>query len=403
MRKFFSKVNNYSRFGAPAQAKMLKIYPYFKVITSEQGPRVTMDENEVLMLGSNNYLGMTTHPAVRQAAIEAIEYYGVGTTGSRFLNGNMAPHVELEQKLAEFIGTEEVVIFPSGMQANLGGISSVLSKKNEWVLSDEQNHASIIDGIKLGNPDSSHTLVYKHNDMEDLEAKLKKVPKGKALITTDGIFSMEGDIAHLDQIVDLAEDRDAGVYVDDAHSMGVLGDHGRGTANHFNLTDKVEITMGTFSKSFATVGGFVATNAKIANWIRHHARSFIFSASMPPANCATALKVLEIIEQDDSYQKNLLRMADRMRTGLIDLGFELGGQNTPIIPIIIGKKNLTFKFYKQLFGNKPVGIFANPIVPPATAPKRDLIRTSYIATMDESIIDEGLAIFESVGKKMKII
>ncbi len=401
MAKFFGKCNRYYRLGAPAIAKASGIYPYFNVIEGEQNPIVKMGGHDVIMLGSNNYLGMSSHPEVKQAAIDAINKYGVGTTGSRLLNGTMELHVELEQRLAEFMGTEDAIVFSTGMQTNLGGISSLLTEKDEWIISDEKNHASIIDGIRLGKNNPNNKLVYKHNDMEDLEKKLKQVPKGKALIVTDGVFSMEGDIAPLDHIKDLAEDRGAGVYVDDAHSIGVLGPHGRGTAAYFGID--VDVTMGTFSKSFASIGGFIATNKKITNWMRHKARSFIFSASPSPANVAVVLKILEIIEKNDSYQKNLLSVANRMRNGLKDLGFNVGNSTTPIIPIIIGKQNRTFKVYKKLFQNLPKGVYTNPVVAPATDKGRELLRTSYIATMNNEIIDEALGIFENIGRSMKII
>ena len=304
MANFFKKCKQYYRFGEPTKAKLMKIYPYFHTIKSEQDPIVEMDNRRIIMLGSNNYLGMTSHPEVKKAAQEAIEEYGVGTTGSRLLNGTMDIHVELEKRLARFVGTEDAVVFSTGMQTNLGALSSLLSDHEEYVISDQQNHASIIDAIKLSRMDPSHKKIFKHNDIEDLERCLKEVPKGKGLIVTEGVFSMEGDVAPIDAIVDLAEDYEAGVYVDDAHAMGVLGPHGRGSAAHFKCTDKVDVTMSTFSKSFASIGGFVAASEEICNWIRHKARAFIFSASPPPASCATVLAVLDIIEKDDSKTLN---------------------------------------------------------------------------------------------------
>jgi len=399
---FFKKCKTYYRFGGPTQAKIMRIYPYFKEIESQQEPVVIIDGKEVIMLGSNNYLGMTSHPKVKKAAMNALEKYGTGTTGSRLLNGTMSIHVQLEKELAEFLEKEDAVVFSTGMQANLGALSSLLSEKDEWVISDQQNHASIIDGIRLARMDPTHKKIFKHNDMEDLEQKLKEVPKGKGLIVVDGIYSMEGDIAKLDYIIDLAEDYEAGVYVDDAHSTGVIGKNGRGTASHFNLTDKVDVIMGTFSKSFASVGGFVAASKEICNWIRHKARSFIFSASPPPANCATVLAVLDIIRNDDSYQKNVLRLAEKMRKGLQDLGLDTGHSQTPIIPIIIGQFRKTMRAYKELMNAKPKGIFTNPVLPPATPKGRELLRTSYMATMNDGIIEEALQIIEEKARKLKI-
>jgi 8-amino-7-oxononanoate synthase len=403
MSKFFKKCNRYFRFGEPTVAKNLGIYPYFHQIHGEQNPVVQMDDKDIIMLGSNNYLGMTSHPKVKQAAIDAIETYGVGSTGSRLLNGTMDIHIELEERLAKFMGTEDCVVFSTGMQANLGGISALLSEKDEWIISDQQNHASIIDGIRLGRNNPKNKKIYDHCDMDSLAKCLKDTPKGKALIVTDGVFSMEGDLAPMNELMDLAEDREAGVYVDDAHAVGVIGDHGRGTASHFNMVDRVNLTMGTFSKSFATCGGFIAANEQICNWLRHKARAFIFSASPPPAVCATVLAVLDIIEKDDSHRQKLLAVGDKMRNGLTDMGYDTGDSVTPIIPLVVGETRRTIKFFKKLFEHKPRGIFTNPVVHPATPKGRELIRTSYIATMSDEVISEALDIFEEIGKEMKIL
>jgi 8-amino-7-oxononanoate synthase len=403
MSKFFKKCNRYYRFGEPTVAKNLGIYPYFHRIHGEQAPVVQMDDKEIIMLGSNNYLGMTSHPKVKQAAKDAIDVYGVGSTGSRLLNGTMDIHIELEERLAKFMGTDDCIVFSTGMQANLGALSALLSEKDEWIISDQQNHASIIDGIRLGRNNPKNKKIYEHCDMDSLAKELKDVPKGKALIVTDGIFSMEGDLAKMNEIMDLAEDREAGVYVDDAHAVGVIGDHGRGTASHFNMVDRVNLTMGTFSKSFATVGGFIAANEQICNWLRHKARSFIFSASPPPATCATVIAVLDIIEKDDSHQQKLLAIGDKMRKGLTDIGYDTGDSVTPIIPLVVGESRRTIKFFKKLFEHKPRGIFTNPVVHPATPKGRELIRTSYIATMSDEVTSEALEIFEEAGKDMKLI
>lgn len=398
------KCKKYERSGIATVAKRVGLYPYFKQISSEQGPIVRMEDREIIMLGSNNYLGMTGNPIVKEKALEAMKQYGVGTTGSRLLNGTFQLHVELEKRLAAFLGKEDCVAFSTGMQANLGAISSLLSPVNdEYVLSDELNHASIIDALTLSKIGHDKKIIYKHNDLDDLQEKIEHIPKGKALIITEGVFSMEGDIPPLDKIVSIAKKHKAMIYLDDAHGVGVLGPEGRGASAQFDVTKDVDILMGTFSKSFASSGGYIASSKTICNWVRHHARSFIFSASMPPANCATVLAVLDLIEQDNSYRKNVLQLSDRMRKGLVEAGFEIGNSTTPVIPIFIGDDILAFRVYKKLFRNKPRGIFTNPIRPPAVPHGRELLRTSYMATMTEEIIDEALEILTTVGKKMKII
>jgi len=402
MDSFNKKCRKYQRFGLPTIAKTFGFYPYFNVINSEQEPIVRMDDKEIIMLGSNNYLGMTANSIVKKSAIDAIEKYGSGTTGSRLLNGTFQIHKELEIRLAKFLGKEDCVIFSTGMQANIGTLSSLIGEKDQWVLSDELNHASIIDGIVLSRMTKGNKAIYGHNNMDELRGIIKKIPKGKAMIVTEGVFSMEGDICPLDEIVEIADENDAFIFLDDAHSVGVLG-NGRGTASHFNLTEKVDIIMGTFSKSFASCGGYIASSKAICNWLRHNSRAFIFSASIPPANCATVLAVLDILENDDSYSKRVLDLAERMRKGLKDANFDIGNSLTPIIPIVIGKEMLTYKFFKKLFYYKPKGIFTNPIRSPAVSKGRELLRTSYMATMNNDIVDESLDIITQVGKKLKIV
>ncbi|MBS3801752.1 MAG: pyridoxal phosphate-dependent aminotransferase family protein [Candidatus Thermoplasmatota archaeon] len=404
MNEIMKTCKKYKRSGIATIAKKMGLYPYFHPITSEQGPLVKMEGKEIIMLGSNNYLGMTGNNQVKSKAIRAMQEFGVGTTGSRLLNGTFALHDSLEQRLAKFLGKQDCVIFSTGMQANLGTISSLLlSIDDSVVISDELNHASIIDGITLAKLPKNRKVIFSHNDANDLKQKLKTVPKGKGIIITEGVFSMEGDVPPLDKITELAKQYDAMLYVDDAHGIGVLGPEGRGAAAKFKVTKEVDILMGTFSKSFASSGGYIAADKAVCNWVRHHARSFIFSASMPPANCATVHAVLDLIENDNSYRENLLCVADKMRKGLDDLGFEIGLSTTPIIPIIIGDEMKAFKFYKKLFNHKPKGIFTNPVRAPAVPKGRELMRTSYMATMTEDLIDDALSIFETVGKKMKFI
>ena len=384
-------------------AKKQGLYPYFMELCSEQGPIVNICEQEVIMLGSNNYLSMTTHPKVKEAAKKAIDEYGVGSTGSRLLNGTMDLHNQLEERLAKFFGTESAILFSTGMQANLGALSCLLDEE-DWVVSDQQNHASIIDGIRLGRLPKKHKLIYKHNDMESLEQCLKKVPDNEnPLIVTDGIFSMEGDIAPLNEITELAEKYGAGIYCDDAHAVGVLGPNGRGTAAHFGVEKKVDIIMGTFSKSFASIGGYIAASETLCEYIKHTARSFIFSASSPPSAVATVLAVLDLIEKDDSYRQKLWKNATRLREGYQSVGFDVGKSESPIIPIIVGDEMKTFQFFSNLLKEKPRSVYTNPVRAPATPVGRELLRTSCQSAFEADVIDQAVEIISKHGKKLDII
>ncbi|NHJ85678.1 MAG: aminotransferase class I/II-fold pyridoxal phosphate-dependent enzyme [Asgard group archaeon] len=383
--------------------KELGFYPYFKELSSEQGPIVNMEEREVIMLGSNNYLSMTINPVVKEAAKKAIDKYGVGSTGSRLLNGTMDLHIELEKRLAEFLGKEDCVVFSTGMQANLGALSSIIGK-DDWVISDKQNHASIIDGIKLSGIPKERKLIYNHDDMEDLEHCLKLIPDNEyALIVTDGIFSMEGTIAQLDVITELAEQYSAGIYVDDAHSVGVLGDHGRGTASHYGVEDKVDIIMGTFSKSFASIGGYIAGSKILCEWIKHKARAFIYSASSPPSALATVLAVLNIMEKDDSPRQNLWANTERLRKGLNDAGFDTGRSQTPVLPVIVGDDFTTFNFFKLLMDERPRSVFTNPVRAPAVDVGREMLRLTCQSSFDFDTIDEAVEIITRHGKELEVI
>lgn len=365
-------------------------YPYFKPIESEASNWVTIKGERYLMLGSNNYLGLTNDPRVKEAAIEAVQKYGTGCTGSRFLNGTLDLHLELEEKLAKFFKKDDCIVFSTGYQTNLGIISSLVGK-NDYVITDKLDHASIIDGCKL-----SFGIVkrFSHNDMAGLEKILKSLPKNSGkLIVVDGVFSMEGDLCDLPKIIELKEKYGARVLVDEAHSVGVLGENGRGTAEYFGLEEKVDLIMGTFSKSFATIGGFVVGEKKVITYIRHNARSLIFSASLPPASLGAALKALEIIKNEPGRRKNLWKITEKMRKGLKELGYDTGNSVTPIIPIIIGEDMKTLKFWQALFKNK---IFTNPVIPPAVPPNRSLIRTSYMATHKEEDIDFALEVFKKL-------
>lgn len=372
-------------------------YPYFHSIESAQGPEVIIEGRQMIMLGSNNYLGLTYHEHLKKAAIEAIEKYGVGCVGSRFLTGNTDLHEKLEKKLAKFVGKEAALVFSTGMQTNLGTISALVGQDDVAII-DKFDHASIIDGCRLS---LGRVLGYKHNDMKDLERVLSIIPneKGK-LIIVDGVFSMEGDVANLPEIVKLAKKYKARVMVDDAHGLGVMGANGRGTCEHFNLTKEVDIIMGTFSKSFASIGGFIAADEKIIHYVKHYARSLIFSASFPPSCVASVLAALEITENEPERREQLWKNTKKMQEALKSLGFDTGFSQTPIIPIIIGENLKTGMLWKGLF-NK--GIFTTPIISPAVPEDRTLIRTSYMATHTEEHLERFLDALRDVGRKEKII
>jgi 8-amino-7-oxononanoate synthase len=372
-------------------------YPFFIPISSGQDTQVTVRGKEMIMIGSNNYLGLTSHPEVKQAATEAIKTYGSGCTGSRFLNGTLDIHEELERKLAQFMNKESALVFSTGFQTNLGTISALVNK-GEYIITDRSDHASIVDGCRLS---FGKVLKFRHNNMSDLKRVLSTCPKhsGK-LIVIDGVFSMEGDIAKLPDIAELAKKYHARVMVDDAHSIGVLGKNGRGTAEHFNLEDEIDIIMGTFSKSFASIGGFIAAKEEVVHYIKHFSRALIFSASPPPAAVATVSKALDIIIAEPERRERLWQIARKMHEGYRGLGFDIGDTETPIIPILIGENMQTFQFWKMLFDE---GIFANTAISPAVPPGTARIRTSYTATHTDAQMDRVLEVFEKVGKKMGVI
>lgn len=374
------------------------LYPYFRAIESGADTQVTIDGRQVIMIGSNNYLGLTQDPRVKKAAQEAIDRFGSGCTGSRFLNGTLTLHEELEERLAAFMKREAALVFSTGFQTNLGTIATIVGK-DDLIFADRDNHASIVDGCRLA---FGKTVKYKHNDMADLERVLKMYADddGGKLIVTDGVFSMGGDIVDLPTLVTLAKKYGARVMIDDAHSIGVLGEHGRGTAEHFGLEDQVDIVMGTFSKSFASIGGFIAGDEPVIHYIKHHSRSLIFSASPPPAAVATVLACLDIIEKEPERRERLWEITNKMRRSFQELGFNTGNSQTPIIPIIIGEDEKTFAFWKALFEN---GVYANPVISPAVPPGMSLIRTSYMATHKDEELDRVLDVFEKVGKQFGVI
>ncbi len=383
-------------FTEAKQAIEAGIYPYFIPLTENEGTEAVFRGHRLIMCGSNNYLGLTTDPRVRQAAIEAIQRYGTSCTGSRFLNGTLEMHEHLEHQLAEFVGKEAALVFSTGMQVNLGTISALVGR-GDYVILDKEDHASIVDGAKLSFGEVKR---FGHQDMEELERLLARLPEDKGkLVVVDGLYSMEGDIAPLPELAPLCKKYGARLMVDDAHAMGVLGG-GRGTAAHFNMTGDVDLIMSTFSKSFASLGGFVAGDEQVIHYIKHHARSLIFSASIPPPNAAAALAALQIMREEPERVANLAKIADYMRAGYRQLGFNIGNSTTPIIPVIIGERMLTIYVWKRLFDE---GVFVNPVLSPGVQPGRELLRTSYMATHTIEQMDRVLAIFERVGKETGLI
>jgi 8-amino-7-oxononanoate synthase len=371
-------------------------YFFFRKLESPQDSEVVVNGNRVIMIGSNNYLGLTNHPRVKEAAIKAIEKFGSGCAGSRFLNGNLEIHEELEMKLARFFRKEAALVFATGYQTNLGTISALLGR-NDVAIIDKYDHASIIDGCRLS---FGRVKKYRHNDMKDLERVLEaNQTKGK-LIIVDGVFSMEGDIADLPGIVKLAKVHGARVMVDDAHGIGVLGTGGRGTAEHFDLEDQVDLIMGTYSKSLAAIGGFVAGSREVINFIKHIGRSMIFSASLPPSLVASVSAALDIIEEQPQLRKQLWKNTYKMLQSYKELGYDTGTSETPIIPIVIGDSMKVYEMTKLLFER---GVFVNAVVSPAVPPGRELLRTSYMATHTEEQLDKVLDAFEKVGKQLGVI
>ncbi len=386
-----------AKYTAPQEAKAAGVYPYFRAISSEQDPEVIIDGKKVLMFGSNCYSGLVNDPRIKEAAIEAIRKYGTGCAGSPFLNGTLDLHKKLEQRIAEYIGKEDVMIYSTGFGVNLG-VVSCLTGREDYILWDEQDHASIIEGRRLS---FSQQLKYKHNDMASLEKQLQRCEPDKVkLIVTDGVFSMEGDVANIPEIVRLAKKYDASVMVDEAHSIGVFGEGGRGTVNHFGLTKDVDLIMGTFSKSFASLGGFIATDKEVTNFLRHHSRSYIFTASITPASTAAALKAIDIMIAEPERQKHLWDLTNYALEGFRSMGFEIGNTSTPIIPLFIRDDFKTFAVTHDLLEE---GVFVNPVVSPAVAPQDTLIRFSLMATHTKEQVTTGLEKIQKVFRKYNLV
>ncbi len=373
-----------SEFNLPQLFMEKGMYPFYHKLESGQDTEVYMKGKKILMFGSNSYLGLTNHPELKSAAIDALNKYGTGASGSRLMNGNLDLHEELEVRLAEFVGKEDATVFSTGFQANVGAIPSLLGR-NDYLVIDEKAHASIIEGSRLA---FAKTFKYKHNDMESLEKILSKTDKTKVtLIVTDGVFSMEGDLAPLDKIVELSEQYNASIMLDDAHGLGILGKHGSGTASHFGLTDRTDIIMGTFSKSLASLGGFVAGDKETINFIKHHARSLIFSAGIPPASAATVLKALDIIKAEPHRIENLWENTKYAKKCLTDANFDIGNSETPIIPIFVGENVKTYAFASTLIKN---GVYVNPVVHPAVEVGKGILRFSLMATHTKDQINQAV-------------
>jgi 8-amino-7-oxononanoate synthase len=394
MADLFNKIARDPVLKAANMGREQGIYPYFRPLSETEGTEVVIEGHRLIMIGSNNYLGLTTHPKVRQAAIDAIRHYGTSCTGSRFLNGTLEIHKELERRLAKFLGKEAAIIFGTGYQSNLGAITALMGS-DDIAVCDKEVHACIVDGVKMAGCKLKR---WRHNDLNDLERVLKECatesPKSGVMVMVDGVYSMGGDLAPLPEIIDLCKRYGARFFVDDAHGLGVMGQGGRGTHFHFNCVDGVDVIMGTFSKSFASLGGVIAGDKNVVDYIQHHARSFIFSASMPPANVATVLACLDVIEADPSYVARVHVQAGKVRDGMRKIGYNVGESVTPIIPVMIGNEMHTVFMWQSLFNN---GLYTNPVLPPAVPPSKSLLRTSYMATHTDEQIETILDTFEKVG------
>lgn len=390
----FSKAYDFTKAD---EVKAEGLYPYFKPLQATDGTTVKIDGREVIMAGSNNYLGLTNDPRVIEAAQKVLKTYGTGCTGSRYLNGTLDLHLELEEKLASFMGKDSCVLFSTGYQTNEGSIQTIASR-NDIIFSDKDNHACIVTGTLVSN---AKTMRYTHNDMDQLRKLLERAdPDAGKLIVSDGVFSMSGTLAKVPELTKLAKEFNARLYLDDAHAIGVVGDGGRGTASAFGLKDEVDLISGTFSKSFASLGGFIVGDHQVIEYIRHHSPAHIFSASMPPANVATVLKALEILQEETWRLDRLEEISNYMRTELRDMGFNVWSSQTPIIPVVIGEMTECFKFWKALF---EAGVYVNAVVPPGVPKGQSLVRTSYMATHTDDHLNRILEAFRKVGIEMGII
>ncbi|MGD1997010.1 MAG: aminotransferase class I/II-fold pyridoxal phosphate-dependent enzyme [Anaerolineae bacterium] len=383
-------------WGEAKEIQEAGLYPYFIPLANSEGNVAWVGDHRVIMIGSNNYLGLTTHPKVRRAAREAIEEFGTSCTGSRFLNGTLEMHLELERRLAEFVGKEAALVFSTGYQTNVGTISALVSR-GDFAITDKEDHASILDGCRLSYGKMRR---FPHNDVEGLDRVLARLPEGPGrLVIVDGVFSMGGDIAPLPDLLEACQRYDARLMVDDAHSVGVLGG-GSGTAAHFGVTDQVDLIMGTFSKSFASLGGFIAGEADVIHYIQHHARSLIFSASIAPPNAAAALAALDVMIEEPGRSERVMAIGERMRQGFREMGFSVGNSQTPIVPVIIGEDRDCFRAWKMLFDE---GVYTNAVISPAVPEGQALLRTSYMATHTDEQLDFVLEVFGKVGQALGVV
>jgi 8-amino-7-oxononanoate synthase len=396
MADLFDKIANDSTLQQARMSREMGIYPYFKPLSETEGTEVVIDGKRLIMIGSNNYLGLTTHPRVKQAAIDAIQKYGTSCTGSRFLNGSLELHKELERRLAKFIGKEAAIVFSTGYQSNLGAITALM-EKDDVAICDKDAHASLVDAVKMSGCQMKR---FRHNDMADLERLLKDTQGAPSMVIVDGVYSMGGDLAKVPEIIALCKQYGARFFLDDAHGLGVMGPGGRGTAWHFNAIDDVDLVMGTFSKSFASLGGVIAGGKDVIDYIQHHARSFIFSASMPPANVAAVLACLDIIEETPSYVQNVHRQAAKVRTALREMGYNCGESVTPVVPVYTGSEMNTIFAWKSFYDH---GIYVNPVVPPGVPPNKSLLRTSYMASHTDEQIERVIKAFYEVGTYIGLI
>lgn len=382
------------------EVKKAGLYPYFRPVEENEGPVVRLEGRDVIMAGSNNYLGLTADPRVKKAAKDAIDRYGTGCSGSRYLTGTINLHIELEKRLAAFLGYEDVLLFSTGYQTALGTIAAFV-QKDDYVVSDKENHACIIGGALLAKGGFAHFVRYQHNDMKDLERVLSKIPDTSGiLIVTDGVFSVSGELVNLPAMLEVAKKFGARVLVDDAHATGVVGVGGRGTASHYGLVDQTDLTMGTFSKTFASLGGFVAGPERALNYLKHHSPALIFSASPTPASVASALSALEILEAEPWRIDKLLANADKMRAGFKAMGFTVMDSRTGIVPVVLGDVEKTMLFWRKLYD---AGVFVNAFIPPGVPPTLSMLRTSYMATHEDHHLDKILEVFHEAGRSLGVI
>jgi len=388
------------QFTRADEVKEAGLYPYFRAVEENEGPVVQIEGRKIIMAGSNNYLGLTAHPKVKQAAKESIDSYGTGCSGSRYLTGTISLHNLLEERLAKFLGFESVLLFSTGYQTALGVLSTIV-QKGEYLISDKENHACIVNGAIMAKGAFAEFVRYKHNDMNDLERVLSQLPEDSSkLIVTDGVFSVTGEIVDLPNLIKAAKKYNARVMVDDAHSVGVIGEGGRGTASYWNLTDETDMVMGTFSKTFSSLGGFVAGPERVINYLKHHSPALIFSASPTPSSCAAALASLDILEKSPELVDKLIKNSDYMREGFRNLGFNIIESQTGIVPVLVGDVDNALVFWRKLYDR---GVFVNAFIPPGVPPNMSMMRTSYMASHEKEHLDKILEVFEIVGKELGII